>query len=319
MVAGIVLVTPGCAGRTASASTSPMAWMFGPIVTPAVGEVYLRRRWTRLGPEGVVPGVAGVSAASNPSACGGRWSTPWWTRVAAEAQNMTGPATPICEAARRWCARRFGPRFNRLIDAVEQPVRAAARRTGPAGTLAAAEGLLPATIRLGLRRPRRMGHTPQMRRPSGSLDTVGLARRRRAAAPTPPSERRTENRSDGTNADAAVGPAPCQPRGDRVQGPAADLRRGVGEGSPHGRDACSTRPGAGRPVGVLEENSLKASDCWPGSACADLVPGPAVPACDSPASCDFQHARPHPVQVLVNERQVGRRTRAIRQLLVSAM
>jgi glycerol-3-phosphate dehydrogenase len=164
LVAGMVLVNPGLRRPYGVSLDQPVAWMFGPIVTPAVGEVYLRRRWTRLGPEGVVRASLAFCCVEPERVP--REVVDAMVDVAAEAQNMTGARQAYLEAARSLVPLvGSATRFKRLIDAVEQPTLLLHGVHDRLVPLAAAEAL-------SRRRPDwafvvldDVGHTPQMETP----------------------------------------------------------------------------------------------------------------------------------------------------------
>jgi len=171
LVAGLVLVDPGLRRPHGVSLDRPVAWMFGPIVTPAVGEVYLRRRWTRLGPEGVVRSSLAfccVDAARVPQEV-----VDAMVDVATESQRMSGARHAYLEGARS-----LGPlvgsaaRFARLIDEVRQPtllLHGALDRLVP---LAAAETLARRRSDWTFVVLDDVGPTPQMEAPGRFVDSV---------------------------------------------------------------------------------------------------------------------------------------------------
>ena len=170
-VAGLVLVDPGLRRPYGVSLDQPVAWMFGPIVTPAVGEVYLRRRWTRLGPEGVVR--ASLAFCCVDPELVPREVFEAMVDVANESQRMAGARHAYLEAARSLVPLvGSAARFKRLVDAVEQPTLLVHGEFDRLVPLAAAEAL-------ARRRPDwsfvvldGVGHTPQMEAPERFVDTV---------------------------------------------------------------------------------------------------------------------------------------------------
>jgi pimeloyl-ACP methyl ester carboxylesterase len=171
MVTGLVLVDPGLRRPYGVSLDQPVAWMFGPIVTPAVGEVYLRRRWTRLGPEGVV-------RSSLAFCCVDPERVPQevvdaMVDVASESQRMSGARHAYLEAARSLVPLvGSAARFKRLVDAVEQPTLLLHGQQDRLVPLAAADALAS-------RRPDwtyvvldDVGHTPQMESPERFVGSV---------------------------------------------------------------------------------------------------------------------------------------------------
>jgi pimeloyl-ACP methyl ester carboxylesterase len=171
MVAGLVLVNPGLRRPYGVSLDQPVAWFFGPIVTPTVGEVYLRRRWTRLGPDGVVRASLAFCCVDPERVP--REVVEAMVDVATESQRMSGARHAYLEAARSLVPLvGSAARFKRLVDAVDQPTLLLHGEHDRLVPLAAADALAS-------RRPDwtyvvldDVGHTPQMETPDRFVGTV---------------------------------------------------------------------------------------------------------------------------------------------------
>jgi pimeloyl-ACP methyl ester carboxylesterase len=171
LVTGLVLVNPGLRRPYGVSLDQPVAWMFGPIVTPAVGEVYLRRRWTRLGPEGVV-------RASLAFCCVDPERVPdevvqAMIDVAEESLRMTGARHAYLEGARSLVPLvGSAARFKRLVDAVDQPTLLLHGEHDRLVPLAAAQALARRRRDWAFVVLDGVGHTPQMEDPERFVETV---------------------------------------------------------------------------------------------------------------------------------------------------